>query len=155
MSEQDPEIQPEDAPHEDATEEAAETAAGPNAIESATAFVREHPVLTVAGGIVIGLVAGALLPRGAGRKAARRAVQAAEIASATGLAFGRNAWDRAEAAGSDLRERGSAVADRLGGYGESAADQAGRLLGSAEQAKTRAGRTIAKKAKELRSKVGR
>lgn len=153
MSETDPDIIPEDLPEEEPAEAA--EARGRDRIAAATGFVREHPGLTIAGGIAVGLIIGALLPKGRGRKLARRAVQLAEVAGASGLAFGRHARDRVESAGSSLRERGSAAADRLAGYGETATEQAERFIDTAEQVAAKAGRDIARRAMELKSRIRR
>ncbi|MCB2061819.1 MAG: hypothetical protein R3E09_16750 [Novosphingobium sp.] len=155
MSEKDPDIVPEELPQEEEAVEEPEAAPSPNLIETATGFVREHPGLTIASGIAIGLIAGALIPKGRGRRLAKHAVHLAELASVSGLAFGRHALERAESAGSDLRQRGSAAADRLGGYGEAAAGQAGRFIDTAEEVASNAGRSLARKATELKSKMRR
>lgn len=123
-------------------------------------FAREHPVLMVAGGVALGAVAAALLPRGTGRKLARRAVAFAEVASAAGAVIGNQAMEQAESAGASLRDHGAALADRIGKFGESAGDRIGHLSESAaarverlrEPVEDTAAR-LAKKASDLRSRV--
>lgn len=92
-------------------------------------FVRDHPGIVVAGGLALGLVAGAMLaPRGTGRKLARRALSLAEVAGTASLALGRQARDRAEDAGESLRRQGEAIAAKAGKLAEpaeEAADNAG------------------------------
>ena len=90
-------------------------------------FVRDHPGIVVAGGVALGLVAGALLSRGSGRKLAKHALTLAEVAGTASLALGRQAAERAEDAGSELRRRSGELADGL-------ADRAGKLRAPAEEA---------------------
>jgi hypothetical protein len=91
-------------------------------------FVRDHPGLVVAGGVALGLIAGAMLSRGSGRKLARHALTLAEMAGTAGLAFGKDALVRAEQAGGELRKQGEALAEKAGKLaepGEEAMDNAG------------------------------
>lgn len=101
-------------------------------------FVRDHPGLVVAGGLALGLVAGGLLARGSGSKLAKRAVSLAEIAGTAGLAFGRDALERAEDAGGELRKQGGALAGKAGvglrKQRDALTDKAGQLAGPAEDA---------------------
>jgi hypothetical protein len=125
-----------------------------------TAFVRDHPMLVVAGGVALGVVAAAMLPKGTTRRLARRAASLAEVAGAAGVLIGNRARDTAEAAGADLRERGEAVADRLEELGGTAAGRLGQFGGAAsariekliDPVESAASR-VAKKAAELRSRV--
>ena len=92
-----------------------------NSGKSVVDFVREHPGMVVAGGVALGLIAGALLaPRGSGRKLARRAMSLAEVAGTASVALGRQARDRAEDAGDDLRRQGEALAAKAGKLAEPA-----------------------------------
>lgn len=98
-------------------------------------FAREHPGLVVAGGVALGLVAGALLSRGGGRRLARHALTLAEVAGTAGIALGRQAMERAEGAGTELRRQGEVIAEKAGklagpaeGAVDSASDAAQRLL---------------------------
>jgi hypothetical protein len=78
------------------------------------------------------------------------------------MLFGRRVRDTAEASGSDLRERGGAMADRLERFGETASDRIDQLGGAAS---TRMGKlidpvesaaaTVVRKAAELRSRARR
>lgn len=78
--------------------------------DRAIAFVKEHPMLVVAGGLAIGLAVSALLPRGFGRKAAGRAMRLAEAGMGTAALLGKQAADKAEDVGSDARKRASVLA---------------------------------------------
>jgi ElaB/YqjD/DUF883 family membrane-anchored ribosome-binding protein len=110
-------------------------------------FVREHPGLVIAGGLALGLVAGALLSRAPGRKFAKSALTLAEIAGTAGLALGRQALERAEDTGGGLRRQGEALADK-----------AAKLSGPAEEAIDSASETaqrLLRKAVELAGKLRR
>lgn len=85
-------------------------------------FAREHPGMAIAGGVAIGLIAGALLSRGSGRSIARRALTLAEAAGTASLALSRQAAERAEEAGSELRKQGGALAEKAGKLREPAED---------------------------------
>ncbi len=107
-------------------------------------FVRDHPAIVVAGGVALGLIAGGLLSRGGilsrgnGRKLARQALTLAEVAGTAGLAFGRQAKERA------------------GDAGEALAEQAGKLKGPAEDAvdhASEAAHRLLRKAVELAGKL--
>lgn len=134
--------------------------AGPEPVRTVTDFVRDHPLLVVAGGIAIGAIAASLLPRGAGRRIAKHAISLAELAGTAGALLGTRVRETAESAGSTLRESGDAVTERLGRLGEGASDRLGQL---GEAASARAGKLIdpvegaaalvAKKAGELRSRI--
>jgi hypothetical protein len=108
-------------------------------------FVREHPGLVVAGGVALGLVAGALLSRGGGRRLARHALTLAEVAGTASMALGRQAMERAEDAGSGLRRQGEVLAEK-----------AGKLAGPAEEAvdtASEAAQRLLRKAVELAGKL--
>lgn len=108
-------------------------------------FVREHPGAVIAGGVALGLIAGALLSRGSSRKLARHALTLIEIAGTAGLALGRQAVERAEDAGSELRRQGGALAER-----------AGKLAAPAEEAVDNAGEAaqrLLRKAIDLAGKL--
>ena len=126
--------------------DAAADAGGTNPMKPAVDFVRDHPVLVVAGGIALGAVAAAFLPRGTGRKLVRRAVQVAEIAGTASAVLGRRAMDTAESTGAGLRERGAAVADKIERLSETAGDRIGQLGDSA-------GAKLSRTASEIRSRV--
>ena len=113
--------------------------------KAAVDFVREHPGLVVAGGVALGLVAGALLSRGGGKRLARHAMTLAEVAGTAGLALGRQAMERAEDAGTSLRQQGEVIAEK-----------AGKLAGPAEEAvdsASEAAQRLLRKAVELAGKL--
>lgn len=84
-----------------------ETNPGPQS--SLPGFVQEHPGITIAGGIAIGVIAAALLPRRSRKFVAEKSTAMADAVSAAGLMLYREAVDRAEAAGEGVRD----MADRV------------------------------------------
>jgi hypothetical protein len=67
------------------------------------AQARERPGMLMAGGLVLGLVAGALLPRGFARNLAKGAAVA--LGGEAGLGLARQVRDRAQIAAGDAAER--------------------------------------------------
>jgi hypothetical protein len=94
-------------------------------------FVRDHPLLVVAGGIAVGMIVSSLLPKGTGRKLASRAVSLAEIAGAASMALGKDAWDKAETAGSAIGKRSGELAERAGELGKAGVERASTAGGAA------------------------
>ena len=75
-----------------------------NVQESIGDLFRKHPAAFIAGGVALGVVAGALLPRGTGRRLAKGAAALAVAAGEAGLHLSRNARDKAEDIGREGRE---------------------------------------------------
>jgi hypothetical protein len=69
------------------------------------AQARERPGMLMAGGLVLGLVAGALLPRGFARNLAKGAAAAVALGGEAGLGLARQVRDRAQIAAGDAAER--------------------------------------------------
>lgn len=120
-----------------------------DAVTALTRVVREHPVLVVAGGVAIGAVIAALLPKGTTRKVAARAASMAEVAGAAGLAFGKSARERAESTGEALRaqaevlgEHVDSAAKRARAFGDDAAHKIERAIAPAGKAAASAGHNI-------------
>jgi hypothetical protein len=93
----------------------------PTTAESLTEFARKRPGLVVGGAIFAGLVVGALMPRGTGRKIVRGVASAAALSSEAGLTLARQAREKtlhaADEAGEQLRDlegRASETARRIG-----------------------------------------
>jgi len=122
-------------------------------VARAGSFVREHPVLVIAGGLAIGALAAALLPKGNRSRVLRGAVTLAAAASAAGVLLGKQARDKAEAAGQGIRERGGVAARGLERLGEVASDRIHVALETAGNAGSRAGRRIADTAGEVRARL--
>ncbi len=95
--------------------------------DKAISFVKDHPVLTVAGGLAVGLVISALIPKSFGRKLRRRAYDLADAGAAAAVAFGHDAADAAEDGGRIARKKAKLLANSAERLGEKAAVKAERL----------------------------
>lgn len=137
-----------------------------DAANPAMRFVREHPVLIIAGGIAVGALAAALIPRRSRTAIGARASGLAEAATAAGLAIARQALERAGETGAELRRQGARAASRAETLGESARETAGRLgsvaadraaqiVAPATKAASAAGSKVAEKAADLAARVRR
>lgn len=76
-----------------------------NPPEQLSNLLGEYPGLAIAAGLGIGLLAGALLPRSAGRKLARGAFFLASTGGELGLILGKQALHKADAATREGREK--------------------------------------------------
>jgi hypothetical protein len=116
--------------------------AGEKAIEAKdkfTAFAREHPVATVAGGLAIGVLVSMLFrgspTRKAGKKLGTRAAGLAAIGAELAMAYAQQAWEAAEEAG----RTGAAKLDEFGEtIGRGAHDLGGDAAGYAASARAKA-----------------
>lgn len=131
--------------------------------EKAIGFVKDHPMLTVAGGLAIGLVVSALIPKKLGRKLRCRAHALADASASAAMAFGHDAVDAAEDGSKIARRKAKLLANSAERLGEKAANSAERLgvaaLGTASAfshaAAERAGRFGASAADHAESLSGR
>lgn len=80
--------------------------------EKIVAFVKRHPVLTVAGAVGAGLAVSALLPRKSGRRIFGKALDLAEAAGAATMIFGREASEKAQNVSRDARKQASLLGHR-------------------------------------------
>jgi hypothetical protein len=94
--------------------------------EKALSFVKEHPVLTLAGGVVAGLLISSLVPRRANRRLRNRAYRVAEAGATAALSFGRSSLDKAEDGGLFARNKARIVATQAEKFGERASARAER-----------------------------
>lgn len=81
--------------------------------EGVIGLIADYPGLAIAAGVGIGLLAGALLPRSAGRKLARGAVFLASAGGEIGLALGKQALQAADQATREGREKISETASEV------------------------------------------
>lgn len=81
--------------------------------EGVAGLIGDYPGLAIAAGLGIGLLAGALLPRSAGRRLARGAVFLASAGGEIGLALGKQALQAADEATREGRERLSETATEV------------------------------------------
>lgn len=86
--------------------------AEPKPSDKVIAFVKKHPVLTVAGSVAVGVAVSALLPRRVSRRIVARTLDLAEAAGAASVVLGRKAGDKAHDIGIDARKQASKFADR-------------------------------------------
>jgi hypothetical protein len=101
------------------------------ATEKALGFVKEHPVLTIAGGLAAGLLISSLIPRRANRGLTKRALRIAEAGAAAALSFGQDTYDRAEDGGILARKKAKAFGKQAEKLGDRAAARAEKLASSA------------------------
>lgn len=136
------------------------------AANPAMSFIREHPVLIIAGGIAVGALAAALIPRRSRTALGARASGLAEAATAAGIAIARQALERAGETGAELRRQGARAASRAEELGETARERAGRLssaaadraahlVAPATRAASAAGSKVAEKAADIAARVRR
>ncbi len=102
--------------------------------EKFTSLLAEYPGLTIAAGLGLGLLAGALMPKTAGSKLARRGTALVAVAGELGLFLAKQAMEKAADAGREGRE----VAGK-------SVEVAGQKAGAARNA----GLNLAKKAIDL------
>ncbi|SLJ87852.1 hypothetical protein [Novosphingobium mathurense] len=120
--------------------------ADPSPREKVEGFVKKHPVITVAGGLALGVAASALLPRKAGRKLVGRAAKLAEAAGAATVMFGRDTSEKAQELGADARETAGKLASTAEMATSATAASIEKFALAAIAAASAFGRATAKKA---------
>ncbi|MXP09652.1 hypothetical protein [Pseudoblastomonas halimionae] len=93
---------------------------------SAKSFAKDHPVLTVAGGLAAGALIAALIKPKTARALGKKALTFGAVAAEGAMLYGNRALDSAGDAGSEAR-------DRIEDLGESVASSAGDLAREAER----------------------
>lgn len=73
--------------------------------ETYTDLARDYPLALIGGGLVVGLLAGALLPRGIGRKVGKGILTSALMAGELGRSYSAQAKQRIGDVGSEGREK--------------------------------------------------
>jgi hypothetical protein len=94
-----------------------------------TALVRDHPLLLLAGGLVVGVALSTLVPRSPTRKLSKKSLAFLGTAAELGMAYGREAFDVVNEATEDARRDGKA---RLTKLGNTAKDKAASLGSTAK-----------------------
>lgn len=129
----------------------------PTAAETVTGFVREHPVLVVAGGLAAGILAAGLFPRRNRKRVKDSANHLAEMATAAVLPLMRQMLERAQDAGEDIRRQGEKLAGKAEGMGlaarDAARDTASRTAARAGTAATSTARRIVDIAADIQSRM--
>ncbi len=103
--------------------------------EGMRALAMDYPFAMVLGGVALGVVAGALIPRSAGSRLTRSAIAAATVAGELGLAYGKHAIEATSEAAASATKEGLHL---LGELGEKVEDLSGTVSGSASHAGKRA-----------------
>ncbi len=131
-----------------------------DARDSATAFVKEHPVATVVGGVAVGVIVASLVP-GPGRrvrkKATRRGSALAAMAAEIGMAYGASLIDSlgnaARASGDRLEDLGDTIGDSARDLRRHASAQ-GSAAGEGARRLTRdVGKKTGRKVRDLRARM--
>lgn len=73
--------------------------------ETYTDLARDYPLALIAGGIAVGVLAGALLPRGIGRKVGKSLLTGALMAGEVGRNYSRHAGEKIGDVASDGRDK--------------------------------------------------
>ena len=123
--------------------------AEPRPSDKVIAFVKRHPVITVAGGIAIGVAVSALLPRRASRKLLGKAVDLAEVAGAAGVVLGKQAGEKAHDVGVGARKQASVFAGKAEKAGDLAVLNLEKYGLAAVAAASALGKATAKRASRL------
>jgi len=113
--------------------------------EKALSFVKEHPYLTIAGGLAAGMLISTLIPRRANRSLTKRALRIAEAGAAAALSYGQDTLDTAEHGGALARKKAKILtkqAEKLGGRAAARAEKLTAI--AAERAQSLGGRAAAK-----------
>ncbi len=130
------------------TRQVAETAG--EAKDGVSKFAKEHPYVTVAGGVVLGIAIASLFkgPRRAGAAAGAKASGLASLGSEMVMAFARQAMDAAgdagRAGGERLEDLGDAVGDKARHVQRAARYRAGEAGDTARTLARDVGKTIAR-----------
>lgn len=131
--------------------------AGEAAIEAKdrfTAFAREHPIATVAGGLAIGILVSGLFKRSPTRKVARktakRASKLATIGAELAMAYAAQAIEAASDAGKASASRLDGLGDAARSAGKTAAGRAGEARDAALAVTSEAGKRLGK---AIRSRI--
>lgn len=106
---------------------------GANPPDDMRQLAMDYPFALVLGGLALGVLAGALIPRSAARKLVRGAAAAATVAGELGLAYGRSAVDKS---GEAVSAAAGGAAERIDSLGETVRELAGTLARSAAQIAT-------------------
>ena len=93
-------------------------------------FVKEHPVITIAGGLALGALAAALIPGRNRRYIARRSSAIADTITAASMSLASQAMSKAELAGAEISDTASKMASRANRIGHNAGDRVSRMIPS-------------------------
>ncbi|MCJ2181829.1 hypothetical protein MTR62_03780 [Novosphingobium sp. 1949] len=121
--------------------------------DKVVSFVKRHPAVTVAGGLVVGAAVAALLPRRLTRGPASKALGLAKSAGAASVLFGKRAGSRLGALGHTAEKEAEGalalIEDKTGAVSELAASRLEKLAGAALSAASAFGKASGKQAVRL------
>ena len=131
-----------------------------DARDNATAFVKEHPVATVVGGVAIGVIVASMVP-GPGRrmrkKAAKRGSALAAMVAELGLAYGTTLLDNlgsaASTGGDRIEDLGDAIGDSARDLRRQASIQGSAASETARRLTRDVGKTTGRKVRDLRARM--
>jgi len=109
--------------------------------EGLRALAMEYPFAVLAGGVAIGLIAGAFIPRAAGRKAGRSLAAAATVVGELAALYGTKALEATSHAADESRSR-------LSDFGDTASHALGSFSGKAAGTLHEGGRAAASAARD-------
>lgn len=95
--------------------------------ETYTDLARDYPLALIAGGLAVGVLAGALLPRGIGRKVGKSLLTGALMAGELGRNYSRQAGEKLGAVASDGRDKVVELSSRAQHGGRKAASTSREL----------------------------
>lgn len=107
-----------------------------NPPEGVRALAMDYPFAILLGGLAVGVVAGAMFPKAAGRRVSRKALAAAAVAGELALTYGKQALQLANETAASAKTEGGKILD---GIGERLED----LSGTVGEAATGAGKRAA------------
>lgn len=113
----------------------------------------QYPWLSIAGGLAVGLLVGALLPKGAARKLGTRAVGLATIAAELGLAFSKQARSAAAETAQDGAAKIGEIGHRLDEGTAELRGRARRSVGHAAGSARSAGKSVVREAIKLAARA--
>ncbi len=116
-------------------------------------LLRQYPWLIVGGGIAVGALIAALMPRGTGRRLGKQAMAAAAIGTEAALAFSKQARDAASEAGREGLERLGDLGETIGDGTADFRDRASKVGGSAVRQARDTGFSLAREAVKLAARV--
>ena len=128
--------------------------------DRATAFVKEHPIVTLAGGVALGVLVASLVP-GPGRRMRKKATAKGSALAAMltelGIAYGTSLLDNIGDAARSGQDRLEDLGDSMGDTARSLRREAGHLIGDAGDSARALSREAGKKAgrsiRDLRARM--
>lgn len=125
-----------------------------DAADETVRVVSENVGLVIAGGLVIGLVAAALMPRSKKKKLAKRSRKISALVSDLGKALAAQAGDAASEGRDQLGSLSQSIGDTVSERSQEAGKKAGKLAGDVADKANDGGKAIARRVVKLIEKIG-